>query len=41
MSGDRNSPDVVCWTTDHWVAGSYPLGDMFHHKVYYWTLIVT
>ena len=24
------SPEVVCWTSDQWVAGSKPLGGMFH-----------
>ena len=30
-SGRCGSPVVVCWTSDQWVAGSNPLGGMFHH----------
>ena len=26
-----SSPEVACWTSDHWVAGSNPLRGMFHH----------
>ena len=26
----RSSPEVECWTSDHWVVGSKPLRGMFH-----------
>ena len=29
--GGPSNPEVVCCTSDHWVAGSNPLGGMFHH----------
>ena len=31
MMGGRGSPEVVCWASDHWVAGSNPLRGMFYH----------
>ena len=29
--GGRRSPEVACWTSDHWVASSNPLRGKFRH----------
>ena len=30
--GRSSSPEVACWTSDHWVGGSSPLRDMVHNS---------
>ena len=31
IKGGSSSLEIECWASDHWVAGSKLLSDMFHH----------